>query len=192
MSGLEKLTQSILDEANENAALILDDAKKECEKITAESKARCDEITLKAQKEDDKKISLIKETAVSGAALAKKKELLKVKQSLISDIKAKVLDKLYGLDDAEYLNTLKRLAKKYAHENEKGEMLLNENDKKQIDSDFVNYISDLGLSLSERNASVKGGFILVYGGIEENCSFEAVLEGASDRVTDIVADEMFR
>ena len=192
MSGLEKLTQSILNEAKTNAASILDNAKKECEGIQDASKRKCDEIRKSAKADADKKIALMKESSISGAALIKRQELLKTKQGIISDIIKKVYERLYSLDDKEYFETLSRLALKNAHKNEKGEIMLSADDKKRLPDGFAKSMEELGLSVSDRCASLKGGFILVYGGIEENCSFEAVLEGEQNTVTDIVADEMFR
>lgn len=192
MSGLEKLTQSILDEANENAAGIVSDAENECEKIKKDSDNKCADIKRAASEETDKKEAQLKEASVSAAALIKKQEILRTKRRIIDSVTDKVKQRLYSLDSEKYFETLLRLAKKTAHGGEEGQMLLNADDKKRLPKGFEKDIAALGLSLSEADAQLKGGFILKYGGIEENCSFDAVLDSASDTVTDIVSNELFR
>ncbi len=192
MSGLEKLTQSILDEAKNYAAGIVSDAEKECAQIKKDSDDRCARIKHTASEENDKKEAQLKEASVSAAALIKKQELLRTKRKVIDSVTDKVKQRLYSLDNEKYFEILLRLAKKNAHAGEKGQMLLNAGDKTRLTTGFEKDIAALGLSLSEKDAQIKGGFILKYGGIEENCSFDAVLDSASDTVTDIVANELFR
>lgn len=47
------------------------------------------------------------------------------------------------------------------------------------------------LVLSDQTAAIDGGFLLVYGGIEENCSFEALFESDKERLQDAAQELLF-
>lgn len=192
MSGLDKVIESIIAEANMNASRIINEAETECERIKAESKAECDAIKNEAAEKNDKKEAQLKESALSTSRLVKKQEMLRAKRRVIDTVTEKVKEKLYSLDDKEYFNTLYRLMEKNIHEDEKGEIILNAKDKKRIPENFSEKLSGCGLALAKDSADIKGGFILRYGGIEENCSFDAVIDSASEEITDIVSSELFR
>lgn len=47
------------------------------------------------------------------------------------------------------------------------------------------------LTLARQPARIDGGFILLYGDIEENCSFEALFSGAHEQLQDEVQRLLF-
>ena len=47
------------------------------------------------------------------------------------------------------------------------------------------------LVLSEETRDINGGFILIYGGIEENCSFQAMFNSRKDELSDKVHEVLF-
>ena len=47
------------------------------------------------------------------------------------------------------------------------------------------------LTVSGQAAAIDGGFILSYGGIEENCSFEALFDSAKETLQDKVQELLF-
>ena len=82
-----------------------------------------------------------------------------------------------------------KLILKYSHENQ-GELRLNETDMERMPEDFIEKVNK---SLSEKNASVilaqkpydiKPGCVIAYGEIEENCTFDALIEEKKDEIKD--------
>ena len=47
------------------------------------------------------------------------------------------------------------------------------------------------LTLDEAPRDIDGGFVLIYGDIEENCSFEALFDAQKDRLQDEVRALLF-
>ncbi|MEE0784775.1 MAG: hypothetical protein U0M10_02385, partial [Oscillospiraceae bacterium] len=47
------------------------------------------------------------------------------------------------------------------------------------------------LTLAPAGRVVGGGFILVYGGIEENCTFPALFEARKEELQDLVHKQLF-
>ena len=45
--------------------------------------------------------------------------------------------------------------------------------------------------MSDEIRSIDGGFVLVYGGIEENCTFKAMLEASREELHDMVNGKLF-
>ena len=76
-------------------------------------------------------------------------------------------------------------------------MYLSGEDLARLPAYFPRKLSEIGaakggtLVLSEESREIKGGFILAYGGIEENCSFEALFEAEKERLQDIVRAQLF-
>jgi V/A-type H+-transporting ATPase subunit E len=192
MTGLEKIIKeiekdaenkvnTILAQANDEAAKILDDAKKE-----AANKA---EIISENAKISEKNIT---ERAQSADELNAKKRILTKKQEIISDIIKAAEEKLDNLSDSEYFDTILSMAKKFAL-NKDGVMILSEKDKKRMPADFETKLKSecKGISISEKTAKIGGGFIVSYGGIEENCTFKALFESNIELLQDKVHTLLF-
>jgi V/A-type H+-transporting ATPase subunit E len=47
------------------------------------------------------------------------------------------------------------------------------------------------LTLSEKTAAIDGGFLLIYGEIEENCSFDALFSASRENMQDQVNAFLF-
>ena len=47
------------------------------------------------------------------------------------------------------------------------------------------------MKLWEEAAPIDNGFILVYGGVEENCTFRALMDGGRERLQDAVRRVLF-
>lgn len=197
MTGLEKIRKAIEDDADYAVAGILAQAEKEAAEIMEASKKeaekKCSEIALKA--ENDVKAAYSR--AESGASLLEKKILLDAKQQLINDVIMKARSYLSNLSDEEYLDVLLRLIKKNAH-NKHGTIRLSKEDKnhlpENLDILIKGALSDkegAALMISDEGANINGGFILIYGDIEENCTFDALFNAARDELQDKVYQLLF-
>lgn len=198
MTGLEKILKAIEAEALVNAEAVTAQAKKEAEEILQAAKIdadkKCAEITAKS----DADVKEILNRAESAAALLEKKAILDAKQQIINNIIANAKNSLINLSDTEYVDIILRMAKKYAH-NKSGTILFSATDKKRFPKDFEAELAKTltekagaSLTFSNENVVIDGGFILKYGDIEENCSFEALFSAAKEDLQDKVNTFLFK
>ncbi len=196
MNGLEKILKDISDNAQSECDKILDEAKKNVGDIISEAKKQAEKISAS----EEIKLQLLSEDlnkrAESGAGLEKRRLILFEKQKIISDIIQKAYNKLLLLSDKEYFDVLMKLAENNIQA-ENGEILFNEKDKKRIPKGFVSQLNQKAdkiggrITLSAEAADIDGGFLLVYGGIEENCSFSSLFHSNNDALKDIVSKIIF-
>ena len=196
MTGLEKIIEKIgLDaeaagaevraKADAHCAELLDNARAECERIDAQSETDC------AALRDD-----ILARGESGAQMQRKNRILTAKQEMIRGIIEAAKDKLKNLDSIDYFVLLGKLAEKYAQSGD-GVMFLSEADLARVPAYFRGTLAEIGrkkggsLILSDEPRDLNGGFVLAYGGIEENCTFEAMFEENKERLQDVVREKLF-
>lgn len=187
MTGLDKILENIASDARQQADEIIAAAKLETKRIIDESAteagAECAGIVEATRQEAE----LLGKIAKSGAELNGRKLMLKTRRGLIDEIMAEAVAKLKKLPADEYFAVLARLAAKYAEKGE-GEMILSAADKARIPAGFIDSVNSAlsggRLAIAEDTAETDGGFILRYGGIEENCTFDAIAEQERERLSD--------
>lgn len=189
------------------------------EKIESDSRAACDELIKKASDEARgilesarqnaeterrdalsaaaEKCGADLETARSGAELRRRQAVLAAKTEIIGGIIAEAVQTLENLPDGEYFDAIETLVIKYAQAGE-GVLRFSKKDLARMPEGFE---SRINAALSGGNASVTisaepyhigAGFILVYGDIEQNCTFEAIKNACLDELSDELYDIMFR
>lgn len=196
MSGLDKIISHITAEAEQEVKKLLDDANAQAESIKkdAEEKtaAECDRI----QKKSEAEVQSILDRGNSSAELRKKQLLLEKKQELINETIGKAAERLNGLDTSAYFEVIKKLFAKNALGRE-GEISFNQKDLDRLPAGFVDGLQALAkekggsLKLSAKAADIDGGFVLNYGGVEENCSFGALIDGSLETLQDKVQKVLF-
>jgi V/A-type H+-transporting ATPase subunit E len=197
MTGLEKILKAIEDEAQAGADKVLSEAYKQAEEILAaarlDAENRCNQIAEKSAADVKNIIS----RAESAAVLQEKKILLNAKQQIIGDIIAKARNSLAALPDSEFTDTILAMVKKYAH-NKPGKILFSASDRNRLPQDFNDRLKSAlsdkpaaALTLAGEAADIDGGFLLVYGDIEENCSFDALFSASKEVMQDKVNSLLF-
>lgn len=196
MNGLDKLVDRISGEANDQIRSILDEAIAKAAEIKAEydkrQKAECDRIEKKAQSE----VETIESRAKASAELKTKQILLAGKQELLNDTIALAKEKLAGLSDQEYTDFIVKLFDKHIPR-EDAVLRLNAVDLNRIPKDvldsFAKKAGEAGadLKISDEAAEIKNGFILDFGGIEENCTFDALIDQNIEELQDKVKSLLF-
>lgn len=199
MSGLDKILEDIRQEAAANAEEILTKAQDEADRILAAAKAETDEQTARIRKETALAADDAGERAKSSAALAVRQKILAAKQELIKEVLKTALEQARSLPSDQYFALLIQMAAKAAHSG-KGVMYLGRKDRNRLPEDFEEKLIKalpagaqltLGSDASKEEA-ISDGFLLSYDGIEENCSFEAVLSSRQEEIQDIVRGILFR
>ncbi len=190
MTGLDKIIGQIRQEGEETAATIIAAARKnsddKLEKIKADVQKECEAIDRNSEEAVADSLS----RARSAASLYERKAILAKKQQLISEIFTKAVEKLDKMDDKKYFAIIERMVSHYHDKGDTGTITFSKRDLKRLPSGFQKSLdkitaSDGGkLTISDKTANINGGFILSYGGIEENCSFEALLAESHDTLQD--------
>ncbi|MFI3326992.1 MAG: V-type ATP synthase subunit E family protein [Clostridia bacterium] len=189
MTGLEKIIEQINADANETAKSHLAEAEKQASIILDEAKAYV-VAELEKQKSSlvETKESLISR-AKSSASLEFRKSTLEVKQKLIADTLENAKETLENLETKEYFEVLAKIALNYKGE-ENLEMSLSQKDLAKVPADFEKMLPS-NISLSNKNAKITGGFLLIGNGIDENCSFEALFSDRIEELQDKISSILF-
>lgn len=193
MTGLDKIIAQINEDAEISATKIINEARAEARKITEAGKSEAKKITATLEERTKSTCTDILERGKSAAALYQRQILLTEKQKIIADVLEKAYSTLVALPDNEYFSFLLRLVKKHSTQGE-GVIFFNEKDLKRLPIIFgteLDKASNSKLSISETPKNIDGGFILSYGGIEENCSLRAIFEEQEDSLQDIVNNLLF-
>ena len=91
---------------------------------------------------------------------------------------------------------IRKVLEKYALA-EAGEIYFSAADLKRLPAGFEKEISEIAakkggsLTLQKDSKEMENGCILVYGGIEENCTFRALFNAKKDRLQDVIHQELF-
>jgi V/A-type H+/Na+-transporting ATPase subunit E len=197
MTGLDKILKAIEAEAQAGADTVIAQATREAETILlnakSEAEAKCKVIAEKSEAD----VKAVISRAESAAALQEKKILLDAKQQIISNIITSARKSLDGLSSPEYTKVILSMVKKYAH-NKPGKILFSSADRARLSNDFTEQIKTVlagktgaALELGKEEPSFEGGFLLVYGDIEENCSFDALFAAERDMLQDKVNSLLF-
>lgn len=196
MSGLEKMKYQILDEANHSAEEQLAKAKARAEEIIQKAKAEAEEESLKISQKSDAAVQTYAERIKSSCDMQRKKSLLQAKQEVISEVLAQAYEKVLQLDDTAYFDMIRRMLVRYVRTGD-GVIWFSKKDLKRMPGGFETEIQETAkskggtLALSKEPKDMTGGFILVYGGIEENCTIKAMFESQKDELSDHVHGLVF-
>lgn len=193
MAGIESITSLIKQEATENAEKIISEANKTANEILAKAKKAADEKAKTALATEKAEADAVINKAKSAAELQKRRDLLCAKQEIITEIIEKAKKTLSSLPDKEYFELLIKLVKKY-ETGQEGVLALGANDLKRVPSDFEESLkkaSENKLTLSKKPINIKNGFLLLYGGIDINLSFDSLFDENLEELTDKVSAIVF-
>lgn len=196
MTGLENIIKGIEDEAKLLADDILKKAKKEADDITNRAKQMAMNETLAISDETEKQIKLQEEKSKALAELERKRIILKGKNDAINFIMESAKTQTLNMQVDKYFDLILKLVNRFLS-SKPATIMFSEKDLKRMSSDFESKLLLLAeskgsqLKISRTAVNIKGGFILNYGEIEENCSVEALFESFHDAISDRVSKELF-
>lgn len=201
MIGLNKITDRILADAQEQADRITAEAEAECARIRADYEARAEEIREKISVEAEKDALDLIERAKASAETQKRNILLQKKSELVDQVFDTTLDSMRALEGEKYTSLLIGLltacfteqldserasADLYGEEEmpapDAYEVMMNPRDRDRYGRAVIEGVCKKlagkveekkleCLVLSGTTVSIDGGFILRCGSIEANCSF---------------------
>jgi V/A-type H+-transporting ATPase subunit E len=176
MNGIEKIAARIVSDAQQEAAALKTETEKQAAEVrdAADRQARQlrEQLAAEGEAAAEKQYQLL----VSSAETEDKKETLRVKQELLTQVFDRAVDCLREMDGGRYVKLLASLAVK-ASETGREQIILNPRDREACGEAVVaeaNRISGKQLSLSEETRPIVGGLILTQGKIEVNCALDTL------------------
>ncbi len=191
MTGLEKIVDQILAEAKAEAQRILDEANIKAQEIAAEAEAQAENTVLDVQKNTEARKAILEQRMHSANDLYRRTQTLFAKQEMIAKVISMAYDRVCGMDAEAYFGMLEKMLQKYVLA-QPGEIWFSAKDLAAMPADFPEKIQAAAravggeLTLSPTGKDVENGFILVYGGVEENCTIKAIFEARRDEMQDTV------
>ena len=128
--------------------------------------------------------------------MRRKQAVLAAKQEVIGRVLEAAYSRVMELSPAEYFDMLEKLLREYALP-EEGEICFSARDLDRMPEGFTGKIRTIAaekggsLTLSGETRRIDGGFILIYGGVEENCTIKAVFDSKRDELSDRVNRLLF-
>lgn len=196
MTGLDKIINQILDEANNSASAILEEAREKAEEIMAAAALEADKAEKDIQEKSASALKSFQERMVSSSDLKRRTAILQAKQEIIASVMAKSYDTFLNKEDAQYFAIIEKMISKFALAQE-GTIYFSPKDMARMPQGFEAVIQKIAadkggsLTLSRETRNLEGGFVLAYGGIEENCSFKALFDSKRDELQDKIQAVLF-
>lgn len=196
MTGLEKITSEIKADADKSVAAIIDKANAEASGILAGAEKEAAEAVAKINHDVSVRLSASKSTAESAAALRKRRLILEEKQKLIGEVIEEAKNLIYALPDDVYFEKILKLAEKNVNPAE-GTIIFNAKDLSRLPADFETKLNVVAvakggkLTVSKETRPIDGGFVLLYEGIDQNCSITSLFETHVESVQDKIQKLLF-
>ncbi len=191
MAGIDNITNEILQEAKNRAAQVISDAAAKADDEIRAAQAKGEDISKKAAVKAEQEAKAYENRILSQIGLRKRQTILSARQEIISGIIDAAYEKLSSLGDSEYFEMIKTLVGKNVQGGE-GEILFNKKDLDRLPAGFADVLKAIAekaggtLKVSEETAEIENGFILRYGGIDENCTLPALFAEKRDALSDLV------
>lgn len=196
MSGLDKIKSQILDEANAAAAEKIARAKEEADAILTKAEQEAAEESEKNAQQTEEKAKNYAERIESACDMQRRKALLSAKQGMITDVLDKAYERVLALPTDKYFAMISNILAQYVQP-EEGVMYFNKADLSRLPEGFEAEVDRIAkskggsLTISKETKEKDGGFVLVYGGVEENCTIGAMFAARRDEWSDLVQKVLF-
>ena len=195
MKGTEKIIAHIRADAQAQCDAILAEARAKCGAIGADFDAQAAEAYAERIRAGVKSCADEAESAARLGRMEAKKELLALKQEMISRSFDEAAKKLLALPEEQYVALLASLAADAAVTGEE-EIVLNAADRSRVGEAVVRAANGkLGekgkLSLSASTGEFDGGLILRRGNIEVNCTTSLLVELCRGEMSAAIAGVLF-
>lgn len=183
MSGLEKITEHIINKAQTQANEIIVTAERKAGEIKVDTEEKAAKMKAEHDELLKNECDKILQMAQSAARQQKRQAILKAKSDVIAQIINDAKNSIKNMDKKEYVALLKTLLNNIDISGE-GELLFSKEDRPLITEDFITGKS--GLKISDEYADIDAGFIIRYGKIEQNCSIDSIFEEKYNLLSDKV------
>lgn len=195
MTGIDGILDIIDSQQKKNENNIILSAENRARAIEADGDAKAEKAYNDYMKKALEKAENDYKNACNSVDAENRRKILQCRVGLIEETVRKILERLSGLPDGEYSEMLLRLAGRKIHKGD-GIIYFGNKDLARLPADFQEKLSLLAkgvggtVRISSTPADIENGFILEYGLISENCTFDAILESEKDSIYDIISREL--
>lgn len=198
MNGIEKITQRILDDAQQEADRVLAEAQAQAESIRAQFEAQAARESEDAQRRSNERAQERESNLAGAAQLEARKEILAAKQVMLDKAFVKAEEQLHAMKGDAYVKLLAGLAAQ-ASVSGAEQIVLSAEDKDAYGDKVLEAsnkrLADGGkpakLTLADDSRATGGGLLLRDGKVETNCTFETLLRLTRGDVAGEVAAVLF-
>lgn len=198
MKGTEKIIAHIRADGDAETKKILDAAAKQAEEIRAASFKEALSEYERLMEAGNAECEDILSGSRRIAEMEAKKSVLSVKQEMISAAFDAAREEIVNMPRDKYTQFLARMAAEAAAGGME-EIVLNARDKAEVGKSVCKAANELlsakgtpgKLTVSEDTADISGGVIVRFGGIETNCSIDALIRQRRSGLSTEVAAAMF-
>ena len=198
MKGTEKIIAHIRADGDAEAKKIIDAASKQAEEKRAESFKAALSKYEKLMQAGNAECEDILSGSRRIAEMEAKKSVLSVKQEMISAAFDAAREEIVNMPRDKYTQFLARMAAEAAASGME-EIVLNARDKAEVGKSVCKAANELlsakgtpgKLTVSEDTADISGGVIVRFGGIETNCSIDALIRQRRSGLSTEVAAALF-
>ncbi len=196
MAGIENITEEILQEARKRADDVIGEARRKADEAAAKAEEEIRAASGESEARAARQAAEYAKRIDSQIALRARQAILAAKQEVIDGVIKAAEQKLDGLDDAGYFALIEKLIGKNVRPSE-GKILFSKRDLARLPEGFSGKIAKIAegaggtLTVSEEAADIENGFVLRYGGIDENCTLKALFAEKKDRLQDRVREVLW-
>ena len=196
MSGLDQMMQRIAESAQAQVSEIAANAKAEADRILSEAAAEREAKSAEIAERSARETASYRERVAASLEQQRRTALLGAKQAVIASMLEKSYDTLLAMPAERYFPFLKRVLENYALP-EAGEICFSQKDLDRMPAGYLEELQAIAagkggsLTLSKEQRTLDGGFILIYGGIEENCTIRALFDARRETLQDQVHGLLF-
>lgn len=197
MAGIDNITKEILQEARDRADQIISEAQTKADQIRQDARDRAAAAAKEAQRAADADRNDLKKKTSSAAQMSERQMKLAAKQAVIDEVLQKAYERLDSQADDAYFDMIGKLVSANVR-NEAGEICFGERDLKRLPAGFDTQVMKIAkqkggsLMVSKKSEPIDNGFILKYGGIEENCTLSALFSQKRDALRDSVNEILWQ
>jgi len=199
MNGIDKISARIKADSDAEIADILSRSDAECAGIGDDWARKTREKCLAAAAAGREEADKLYERGCGAARLEAKKRILAEKQKLVDEAFAHAEERLLALPRANYAALCAHLAASSSVSGTET-LIFSEKDRDAVGADVVASANALlakqgrkgALTLSSAVRPIAGGFIMVQGLVETNCSIGAMVTGLRGELSGKVAACLFR
>ena len=160
----------------------------------SQAKAEAEKKQASISQKSEAEIANYKERVASSIDLQRRTKVLAAKQDVIKEVLNEAYESLTGMEADAYFAMLLKMLGKYALPQD-GEIFFSA--RERMPAGFQDEVKKAAeskngsLTVSEEGRNIENGFILAYGGIEENCTLQAMFDAKRDELSDKVHHLLF-
>lgn len=190
MTGLENILSQIENESKLRAESIINEAKTASESIIAEAKKKAEGIICDFKQKAEGASNEVINRAQAADEIEGKRAELRKKQELINKAVDAAKADIKAMNAEDYFEFMGKIFKKYALE-KPGKLLISQSDILSMTDSFKRILADWSIEAQAVEMPERGGFVIVYGSIEINCTIDALFDEKSEEISDALNKFLF-